>query len=171
MSVVDKILGKLSIGEEDQDEYEYDEEYDNDDDNDYNVGEEGKKAMDMEERSRKSNTRISSMKQSKRTPVPAANGSGVYHFKPTSFEEGRVVTDILLDNLSIVLNLEGLDIMVAQRIIDYASGACSALKGNLQKISGYIFIITPANVSITGNLPEVGGASTGGIDVPMMNEY
>ena len=48
-------------------------------------------------------------------------------------------------------NLEGLDLEVAQRIIDFTSGATFAINGNLQKISNYIFIITPASVDISGD--------------------
>ena len=34
-----------------------------------------------------------------------------------------------------MLNMEGIDVDVAQRIIDFASGSCYAISGNLQKIS------------------------------------
>ena len=40
---------------------------------------------------------------------------------------------------------------IAQRIIDFTSGSCFAISGNLQKISNYIFIITPASVDISGD--------------------
>ena len=42
-----------------------------------------------------------------------------------------------------ILNLEGLDLEIAQRIIDFTSGAAYAISGNLQKISNYIFLVTP----------------------------
>ena len=41
------------------------------------------------------------------------------------------------------LNLEGMDLEIAQRIIDFTSGATYAISGNLQKISNYIFLVTP----------------------------
>jgi cell division inhibitor SepF len=51
--------------------------------------------------------------------------------------------------------MEGVDVGLAQRIIDFASGATYALDGNLQKISNFIFIVTPANVSISGDLQDI----------------
>ena len=57
----------------------------------------------------------------------------------------------LLNNRTVVLNVEGLDVEIAQRIIDFTSGSCFAISGNLQKISNYIFIITPASVDISGD--------------------
>lgn len=75
--------------------------------------------------------------------------------KPTSVEDAREVTEALLSGTAVVLNLEGLDIPVAQRIIDFSSGSCFALSGNLQKISNYIFIITPQNVDIFGDFQDI----------------
>ena len=43
---------------------------------------------------------------------------------------------------------------IAQRIIDFTSGSCFAISGSLQKISHYIFIITPASVDISGDLQD-----------------
>ena len=54
--------------------------------------------------------------------------------KPTSIEDGREITETLLANRTVVLNLEGLDVDIAQRIIDFTSGSCFAISGNLQKI-------------------------------------
>ncbi|MCR5667152.1 MAG: cell division protein SepF, partial [Eubacterium sp.] len=44
---------------------------------------------------------------------------------------------------------------VAQRIIDFASGATFAINGNLQKITNYIFIITPAAVDVSGDFQTI----------------
>jgi len=44
---------------------------------------------------------------------------------------------------------------VAQRIFDFSSGACFALNGNLQKVSKFIFLITPSNVDISGDLSDI----------------
>ena len=75
--------------------------------------------------------------------------------KPTSVEDSREVTEALLNGTAVILNLEGLDLDVAQRIIDFSSGSCFALSGNLQKISNYIFIITPQNVDIFGDFQDI----------------
>ena len=87
--------------------------------------------------------------------------------KPTSVEEdGREITDTLLANRTVVLNLEGLDMDVAQRIIDFTSGSCYAISGNLQKISHYIFIVTPSSVDISGDMQDVFNDS---FDMPIKN--
>ena len=46
-------------------------------------------------------------------------------------------------------------------IIDFVSGACYAMSGNIRKVSSYIFIVTPAGIDISGDMENVltGGAS------------
>lgn len=75
--------------------------------------------------------------------------------KPTTFEDSREITETLLSGRAVVLNFEGLDMELAQRIIDFACGTCVAIDGNLRKISNYIFIVTPRTVDISGDLQDL----------------
>ena len=64
---------------------------------------------------------------------------------------------------TVVLNFEGLDVEISQRIIDFTSGACFAIGGNLQKVSNYIFLVTPRTVEISGDVQEI---LSGAFDIP-----
>ena len=75
--------------------------------------------------------------------------------RPTTMEDTREIADTLMDKCTVVLNLEGLDVYLAQRIIDYTCGTCVAIDGNLRKISSYIFIVTPKSVDISGDLQDL----------------
>ena len=83
--------------------------------------------------------------------------------KPTTVDDAREITETLLGGSTVILNLEGLDLEVAQRIIDFTSGATFAINGNLQKISNFIFLVTPTNVDISGDLHDLLNSS---FDVP-----
>ena len=85
--------------------------------------------------------------------------------KPTSMEDAREITDTLLDDCTVILNLEGIDVDLAQRIIDFTCGSCYSLDGSLQMISSYIFILTPANVDITGDYQSI---LSDALDIPAM---
>lgn len=104
---------------------------------------------------------------SKITPMRKKSGASmeVSVIRPTSMEDTREIADTLLDSCTVVLNLEGLDVDVAQRIIDFTCGACYSLNGSLQKISSYIFILTPADVDISGDFQEI---LNGAFDIPSM---
>ena len=58
-----------------------------------------------------------------------------------------------------MINLEGINMDIAQRIIDFTSGACYSINGNLQKISNYIFIVTPQSVELSGDFQELLGGT------------
>ena len=75
--------------------------------------------------------------------------------KPKQFDESTEIVDALLDNCTVILNLEGLDITLAQHIIDFTAGASYAIDGNIKKVSSYIFILTPEGVDITGDSQEI----------------
>lgn len=132
-----------------------DAEYDDYDDSDYVVEEEPvnmkKEAAPVEDDrpKRSSVNKVSSISRSKKAQ---GNGMEVCVIKPTSVDDGREITETLLANRTVVLNLEGLDVNIAQRIIDFASGSTYAIGGSLQKISHYIFILTPASVDISGDI-------------------
>lgn len=105
---------------------------------------------------------------SKVSPIRPRKSSGmeVCVIKPKSMEDAREITETLLGGCTVVLNMEGLDLDIAQRIIDFSSGSCYAINGTLQKISGYIFIITPSTVDVSGDIQEILGGS---FDVPSVH--
>lgn len=162
MSVMDKFLSAMKLNGDDESGY-----YDQDDDAYYDStiepirksGGIGKDDPSIE---------INEEKLKKSAPTPRSTpartrsiGSGmeVCVVKPTSIEDAREITETLLNNRTVVLNLEGIDVELAQRIIDFTSGSCFAISGNLQKISRYIFIVTPASVDISGDFQDIlGGA-------------
>lgn len=47
--------------------------------------------------------------------------------KPGSVDDSREITETLLGGRTVILNLEGMDLDVAQRIIDFISGATLSL--------------------------------------------
>ena len=49
---------------------------------------------------------------------------------------------------------------IAQRIIDFTSGAAYSMEGNLQKISNYIFIATPQSVELSGDFQNILAANS-----------
>ena len=77
--------------------------------------------------------------------------------RPTSFEDARDVCEMLLSGRAVVINMEGVQVELAQRIIDFASGACYAIDGNLQKISKKIFMIVPESMNLSGDFDQLIG--------------
>lgn len=166
MGVMDKFLNAMKLNGEDDDLY--DDYYDDEDEIDEAPR---KKAVKLDDDYEEEDDRPKVRSVPKVTPMrptrkTGANGMEVCVIKPTTVEDAREITETLLDNRTVVLNLEGLDVDVAQRIIDFTSGSCFAISGNLQKISHYIFIITPSSVDISGDFQEI---LNGSFEVPAFN--
>lgn len=158
MGVMDKFLTAMKLNDM-EDEYDSDDYYEEEEpvENFKKVPvirREHREDDDYEEErpAKKPIQKVTPIRPVKRAP---GNGMEVCVIKPTSVEEAREITETLLANQTVVLNLEGLDVDIAQRIIDFASGSTYAISGNLQKISNYIFIITPACVDISGDFQEI----------------
>ncbi len=105
----------------------------------------------------RTSSKITPMRNSRRSSQTV--NMEVCVIKPTSMEDTREIADTLVDNSTVILNLEGIDVELAQRIIDFTSGACYSLGGSLQKVSSYIFVLGPSNVDITGDLQNILGGS------------
>ena len=74
--------------------------------------------------------------------------------KPDEFDDAQMIIDHLKGGQAIVINMEGMELSTAQRIIDFIAGACYSLDGSLQAISGNIFIAAPADIYVSGDLRE-----------------
>lgn len=80
--------------------------------------------------------------------------SEVYVIKPQALDDAQTVVDSLKSGKTIVINMEGLQLDPAQRIIDFICGACYGIEGELKAISANIFIAAPNNIEISGDLRE-----------------
>ena len=154
MGVVDKLLNVMKLSDM-EDEYDGEDYYD-DDEPVENIMKapviHREDTYEDEKPAKKVSQKVTPIRSVKRAPGP---GMEVCVIKPTSVDDAREITETLLNNQTVVLNLENLDVEIAQRIIDFASGSTYAISGNLQKISNYIFIITPACVDISGDFQEI----------------
>lgn len=167
MGVLDKFLNVMRLNPDDDDDFYNEDYYD-----DYEEEEEKparksfrKERKEPEDDYYEEERKLSSVKEKQvkttpkvtpmRTTRKQGSGMEVCVIKPTSVEDAREITETLLMNRTVVLNVEGLDLEIAQRIIDFTSGSCFAISGNLQKISNYIFIITPPNVDISGDFLNI----------------
>ena len=161
MSVMDKFLNIMKLNDEEDDGFDDDDYLDDEDPKEDKILSMRQEPLVEEERTKKPLTRVATIRQQPRKI--GGSGMEVCVIKPSSIEDAREITDTLLANRTVVLNLEGIEVDTAQRIIDFTSGSCYAISGNLQKISHYIFIITPASVDISGDFQEI---LSGSFEVP-----
>ena len=181
MSVMDKLINAMKFNDDPYDEENVNEENDYYEEEpesaDADFGKEDDQLEEMDNNSTVRPVRRRTMADRDNTSAPRSNvkrqysesGMEVCIVKPTSVNDARDVTDLILQGSTVVLNLEGLDVDIAQRIIDFTSGSCYAVQGNVMKISHYIFVITPSSVDISGDISIPAGADQDGsaaLDMP-----
>ena len=72
----------------------------------------------------------------------------VYKCEPLTVEDAREVSALIKRRQICVVNLSGLDKDTSQRIVDFISGTCDALGGEIEPISKSIFAVAPQGVRI-----------------------
>ena len=162
MSVMDKFLDVMRLNPDDEDDFD-------NDDYDYEEEEEISRRSSRREKRKPEPVaertvpmaKEKAVKQSNKiTPISKGSrkqvlGMEVCVIKPTTIEDEIEITDTLLNGRTVVINMEGLNVEIAQRIIDFTSGYTYAMHGNLQKISNYIFLATPSGVDISGDIQNL----------------
>lgn len=158
MSLTDTFLGWMRLNDDD----EYDEDYDEAEE--FETPRTSRKSSkkyedeDMDDllvKEPAKNVSKPRTVKNKVVPMRSKNGMEVCVIRPATIEDGREITNTLVSGRAVILNLEGIHVELAQRIIDFTSGSCFAIDGNLQKVSNYIFIATPPTVDISGDFQEI----------------
>ncbi|MGT2667395.1 cell division protein SepF [Streptococcus rifensis] len=73
---------------------------------------------------------------------------------PKKYEEAREIVNLLLQEVSVLIDFQHMTDSQARRCIDYLDGARFVLDGNLKKISSTMWLLTPANVVV--NIEDMG---------------
>lgn len=104
--------------------------------------------------------------ESKGKVVPLRNNKEleVKVVKPTSFSDCQDICDILLNGDAVIINLEGFDAELSQRVMDFVSGTIYAIKGKISTISRFIYVVSPENVTISGDVMNL--LTSGGVEAP-----
>lgn len=109
--------------------------------------------------------------QSKVVPIRTSTSDvEVCIFKPANFGESQEVCDILLGGQPVIVNLEGIDVEEAQRIMDFVSGCIFSIQGNMRQISKYIFIFSPKTIDISGDYIKNVAENNEGISIPTLSK-
>ncbi|AIE59576.1 cell division protein SepF [Bacillus methanolicus] len=80
--------------------------------------------------------------------------SKVVLIEPRVYAEAQDIADHLKNRRAVVVNLQRIEHDQAKRIVDFLSGTVYAIGGDIQKIGTSIFLCTPDNVEVTGNISE-----------------
>lgn len=75
---------------------------------------------------------------------PARPSTEPMTVSPQVFDEAQTVADYFKSGTPVIVNFVETDHEVTRRIIDFASGLCYALNGQMKKVAPNVYLLTPA---------------------------
>jgi cell division inhibitor SepF len=79
-------------------------------------------------------------------PIPKA-----HVVEPTSFNDAQEVGDRFKANQPVLMDLAGVDRELSRRLIDFSSGLCYALGGQMERLVAQSYLITPAGMEVSAD--------------------
>ena len=70
--------------------------------------------------------------------------------RPDGFESATQIADNLLNQRTVVLNLEATSKETARRLLDFLAGVAYSISGKLKRVATNTYVITPSNVGVSG---------------------
>jgi cell division inhibitor SepF len=138
---------------EDEQRYDYDEygDYDHD----------GPEGQDDERRDARSGPRsASATREDGRSSVatmperrPAATSvrsiDRITTIHPRTYNEAKQIGESFRDATPVIMNLSDMDDSDAKRLVDFAAGLVFGLRGTIERVTNKVFLLSPANVTVT----------------------
>ena len=81
-------------------------------------------------------------------------GSKMMLLEPRAYSESQQIADYLKNRCAVVVNLKRVTPDQAKRIVDFLYGTIYAIRGDIQKLGGGIFLCTPNNVNVEGKISD-----------------
>ena len=81
-------------------------------------------------------------------PVPNPALARPNVVSPANFTDAQEIADRFKASQPVIMNLQGLERDLSRRLIDFASGLCYGLSGDMEKVANQVFLLTPADVEV-----------------------
>ena len=68
---------------------------------------------------------------------------------PKNFNDAQQIADKFKVDIPVIINLQGAEVELSKRLIDFGSGLTYALDGGMQRVADKVFLLTPRNVEVS----------------------
>ena len=82
-------------------------------------------------------------------PIPPVASGKPHVIAPRSFNDAQEVADKFKGNQPVIVNLQDVERDLSRRIIDFASGLCYGLTGQMEKVANQVYLLTPSDVEVS----------------------
>ena len=81
--------------------------------------------------------------------IPSTASPKPWVMAPASFNDAQEVGYKYKGGVPVIINLQNVDRDLQRRIIDFASGLCYGLGGNMERVAHQVYLLTPSNVEVS----------------------
>jgi cell division inhibitor SepF len=81
-------------------------------------------------------------------PIPVSSAKP-HIVIPADFNDAQQIGDRFKASQPVIINLQGADVDLARRVIDFASGLCYGLGGQMERVASQVYLLTPNDVEVS----------------------
>jgi cell division inhibitor SepF len=85
---------------------------------------------------------------------PDAGMSRITTLHPRAYNDARAIGEQFRDGTPVIMNLSEMDDGDAKRIVDFSAGLVFGLRGTIERVTQKVFLLSPANVTVTAEERE-----------------
>ena len=135
-----------------EDQGRYDDEYAEDAYDDYGDEFDDQAPGEAEARERERTATVATLAD--RRPVAVANArrvdsARIVTLHPRTYNEARTLGEYFRDGTPVIMNLGEMDDVDAKRLVDFAAGLIFGLRGDIERVTAKVFLLSPADVTVT----------------------
>lgn len=92
------------------------------------------------------------------TPQPTAAArssiSRIITVHPRTYNEARTIGEHFRDGVPVIMNLTEMEDTDAKRLVDFAAGLIFGLRGDIDRVTSRVFLLSPPNINVTAEDKE-----------------
>ncbi len=92
---------------------------------------------------------VASLSERRRPAQSVAELSRITTLHPRNYNEARTIGEHFRDGIPVIMNLSEMDDSDAKRLVDFSAGLVFATRGSIERVTSKVFLLSPANVSVT----------------------
>lgn len=90
-------------------------------------------------------------RQAVRSQVPEMNEILTVH--PRQYRDAQGIAEHFREGTPIIINLTQMTESEARRLVDFASGLSTGLRGRIERVTSKVFLLSPEHIAVSGDEP------------------
>lgn len=86
-----------------------------------------------------------------RPVVPEMNEILTVH--PRQYKDASTIADHFREGTPVIINLSQMTEAEARRLVDFASGLSTGLRGKIERVTSKVFLLSPEHIAVSGEHP------------------